>query len=223
MTLKHGSFSALDGFQLLKDNKLGQRIGSRRILVGFPPFHVAGISYGLAAPIWVDCTIVLPPAVPLSAELIHSMHLTANIDVTMLPSSLVTDLAENPEHLATLTTLDGVSFAGGPLPEAVGEKIAQPTVLSPGCGASEWNAVSQLTKPREDRAYCHFNQEEGGLKFRERGHHLHELGICRRPEHMFLSQCLSLSRILMISKPKTCLRSIPFDRRPGSTCPGLMI
>lgn len=47
VTLKHGSFTALDAFQLLESNELGERFGNLRVFVTVPPFHIAGITWAV--------------------------------------------------------------------------------------------------------------------------------------------------------------------------------
>jgi hypothetical protein len=183
VTLKHGSFTALDAFQLLESNEMGDRFGNLRVFVTVPPFHIAGITYTLASPVWVDSTVVLPPTSPLTADMINTVHLQASVQCTLLPPSLVVDLAKDPEYLKNLITLSRVVFTGGPLPESTGEEVARHTRLYAGYGATEWGAVPQLTKDRGDWAYFRFNEKEGGLEFRQRDNGLYEMVICRRDEY----------------------------------------
>ena len=183
ITLKHGSLTAMDAFQLLESNELHRRLGNMRLCVTFPPFHVAGIIYALASPVWVDSTVVLPPAVPLTAKVVDAIHGKAGVEFTLLPPSVLMDLAKNPKYLENLSKLKGVTFAGGPLPEATGEQIADRTRLVAGYGASEWIAAPQLPKSREDWPYFCFNEKEGGFEFRERDNGLYEFVICRRPDY----------------------------------------
>jgi hypothetical protein len=183
ITLKHGSFTALDGFQLLESNELAQRLGNMRKCVAFPPFHIAGIIYGLAIPIWVDSTIIIPPAVPLTAAVVNSVHEAATAEFALMVPSLVIDLTKNPSYLRNLRKLKGVTFAGGPLPESVGEQLVKYTRLYAGYGASEWMAAPQLPKPKEDWPYFRFNEEQGGMEFRERDKGLFEMVLCRRTNY----------------------------------------
>lgn len=178
-TLKHGSFAALDGFQLLEGNELGQRFGNMRGFVSLPPFHIAGITYTLALPVWLDFTAVLPPVTPLNAAVVNAAHVSGRVEFTLLPPSIVVDLTKDPTYLQNLTRLERVVFTGGPLPEAAGKLIAPHARLDAGYGATEWNAVPQLPKDREDWAFMRFNERQGGLEFREQDNGLYEMVICR--------------------------------------------
>ncbi|KAK4501076.1 hypothetical protein PRZ48_006882 [Zasmidium cellare] len=107
------------------------------------------------------------------------MHVKAGVEVTMLPPSLIVDLARNDHYLENLSKMSSVVFSGGPLPESTGKLIAERTVLSGGYGASETSAVPQLPKDREDWAWFRFDVDESGLEFRERDNGLFEMVICR--------------------------------------------
>jgi len=153
ITLNHGSFTAFDSFRLLETNEVFRRLGSQRMCVSFPPFHVAGIVYGLAFPCWVDSTVIIPPTAALTADLVNEVLVESQAEYTLLPPSIVTDLAKNPKYLQNLSRLRGVTFAGGPLSGATGKLIVECTKLNVGYGASEWMAVPQLPKDDEDWPY----------------------------------------------------------------------
>lgn len=167
---------------MLDTNEAFGRLGDQRLFVSFPPFHMAGLIYGLAFPCWCDSTVVLPPAAaPLTADVVNEIHLQANVDYFALAPSVVTDLAKNPEYLQNLSRLKGLGFAGGPLSEATGRLIVPHTILHAGIGASEWMAAPLLPKEPEDWLYFRFNEEQGGYEFRERGDGLYEMCIVRKP------------------------------------------
>ena len=182
VTLKHGSFSAVDAFQALEPNEFGQRFANLRMGVAFPPFHVAGLVYALAAPCWTDSTVVIPPTVPLTADVINSMNVKAGVEFCLLIPSLVIDLVKNPAYLNNFKKFIGVQFAGGPLPESIGSQVAQRTKLISGYGAAEWIAAPQLPKQDEDWPFFNFNLKPG-LEFIERDNGLYEFVIRRKPEY----------------------------------------
>ncbi|EME42645.1 hypothetical protein DOTSEDRAFT_175863 [Dothistroma septosporum NZE10] len=186
VTINHGSITGFDAYQLLDEAEVLERLGDERIFVSFPPFHIAGIMYGLTAPCWFDSTVVLPPSVPLTADLVNEIHLQANVDYSALAPSVVTDLAKNPVYLENISRLKGLAFAGGPLSESTGKLVAERTNMNAGYGASEWIVAPQLPKAREDWAYFCFNEKQGGYEFRERDQGLYELCIVRKAEyHLF--------------------------------------
>lgn len=95
ITLKHGIFLASEAQQHICDNELGRRCGNMRSFVSFSPVHVAGLVYGLAAPIYLDSTVTLPPPKPLTADLCNAVLLNSTAEFVFLPTSLVTGLTEN--------------------------------------------------------------------------------------------------------------------------------
>ena len=182
ITLKHGSFSGFEAQQFSGNNELGRRYSNMRVFVSFPPFHVAGLLYGLAAPIYLDNTVVLPPPVPLSAEICNSVHVKGSVELSCIPPSLVTDLVKNEEYLQNLYRLKGLAFAGGPLSDAIGDQLSSRIDLLSGIGASEWQSLPMEPKDREDWAWFKWNCEKGGLELRERDEGLYELVIVRKKE-----------------------------------------
>ena len=181
VTLRHGTFTAMDSFQTFQPNELAMRLGDMRLCVSFPPFHMAGVIYGLEVPCWVDSTVIMPPTRHITAEIVNAVHERAHAQYSLLTPSLVVDLAKNIKWLESLSRLQGLTFAGGPLPEATAGLVAQKTSLSCGYGSSEAMAIPLLPKAAEDWAYFHFNEKEGGLEFQERGAGLFELTIQNRP------------------------------------------
>ena len=167
--VKHGLISAPDAYQLLENNELGKRYGNMRVLVSFPPFHIAGLSYSLPAMCWLDSTAVLPPSGVVTADMIHAMHQYGEVQHSMLAPSLVKDLASRPESLEALSRLSGITFAGGPLDPQTTRAVAEVTNLSSTLGATEYGSVPLSSKPKdlEDINYFRFSDEIGGLEFRE--------------------------------------------------------
>ena len=163
VTLRHGSFSAIDAMQLLDTNDLARRLGGGlRVLCAFPPFHVAGLTYTLAAPCWVDCTVILPPPGPLTAEVVDKAHRIGAAEHSLLPPSLLVELVKNTDYRQHLSKLSGVMFAGGPLPHDTGDLVSTHTNLMSSIGTTEANMIPQLPKEPEDWPYFRFNTTGGG-------------------------------------------------------------
>ena len=182
ITLKHGSFSAFDAQQFSGNNELGRRYSRKRVFVSFPPFHLAGLLYALAAPVYTDNTAVLPPPVPLSAAVCNTVHVNGSVELSCIPPSLVTDLVKNEEYLTNLYRLKGLAFAGGPLSDSIGNILSSQIDLLSGIGASEWLTLPMEPKDRADWAWFKWNCKEGGLELRERDEGLYELVIVRKRE-----------------------------------------
>ena len=167
VTLKHGFASAIDGFQTLSPNPMSHYAGLR-MLIPFPPFHLAGINHSLTSVVWADATAVLPPpGVPITSDVVHEMHVYAHVEYSMLAPSLLSDLVKSEAGLQTLRQLHGVSFSGGPLSETTAHIASEYTKLHSTIGATEFGGVPQLPKDPEDFNYFRFNEAIGGIDFRE--------------------------------------------------------
>lgn len=167
VSLRHGYATAIDAFQLFDDSDT-YRLVDCRLLMPFPLFHVAGITYALAVTCYFNCTVTLPPAgAPLTADLIHSMHRQTPVDHYILAPSLVSDLAKNQEYLAWMGRLRGLTYSGGPLPGEVAKAVAEKTKISPGFGATEYGTLPLLPRDPEDWQYFRFNTVDGEIELRE--------------------------------------------------------
>ena len=97
-----------------------------RLFCPMPFFHAAGITNVLAVPAFLGTNTVVAPADGLTnAGMVSEILEYGNIDVALLPPSLLEDLSESPLSLARLGKLKGVIYGGGmdirlfPLPESV--------------------------------------------------------------------------------------------------------
>lgn len=181
--LTHGYATAIDGFQLLEDAETC-RFHNTRLLLPFPPFHVAGITYSFAVAVFYSCTAIYPPVgTPLTADLINSMHHQTPIDHYIIAPSLVSDLAKNDAYLEDIKRLKGLTFAGGPLGVDTARIVSERTTLSSGFGASEYGTLATKYRDAEDWQYYAFNMDHGGVEMRpidgEDG--LFELVLIRQP------------------------------------------
>lgn len=169
VTLRHGSTTVVDAFRRFDQNDT-MRLFRTRFIMPFPPFHVAGITFSLAITCFYDSTVILPPAgVPVTANLVHSMHKQTVVDHYILAPSLVSDITKDDQYLAALSRLKGLTFSGGPLPPNVAKLVSERTKLSSGFGATEYGTLPTLPRDPEDWQYFRFNIEQGGMEFREIG------------------------------------------------------
>lgn len=74
-------------------------------------------------PCFVDGIAILPPTGPLNAEVVNRMHVEAAADDSLLPPSIAIETARNQDYLRSLDKIKGISYSGGPLPEAIGSIV----------------------------------------------------------------------------------------------------
>ncbi|KAJ9143066.1 NRPS-like enzyme [Pleurostoma richardsiae] len=183
ITLPYGWLSVLDAIGRVEDTISSFQSTHKRVFAPFPTFHAAGIVYSLGLCIWLDATIVFPPpTAPMTSDVVNAIHVHGRVESSVLPPSLVVDLAKEPEYLETLHNLHSLAFAGGPLPDAVGDALCQRLMLFSLIGATEWASVPMCNKPAEDWAYFGFNTKVAGIEFREAGEDRYELVFVRKPE-----------------------------------------
>lgn len=96
--------------------------------------HVAGLLYNLTVPAWADATVVLAPPVPVTADMVNSVHVHGKVEFSTLIPSVVVDLAKNDDYLNNLSQLNGLNYAGGPLPDSVGLTVKTKTKLMTNIG-----------------------------------------------------------------------------------------
>lgn len=166
VTLKHGFAAAIDAYQTLADNPM-ERYMNSRMFIPFPAFHVAGINHSLTAAIWSDSTAVLPPpGVPITAQLIHAVHVNGRVTCSFLAPSLLDDIVKNEEYAQGLGRLDSLSFSGGPCSEETFAIVSRHTSIHSTMGATEYGGLPTLPKDPEDYNYVRFN-EFVGIELRE--------------------------------------------------------
>jgi MFS family permease len=182
--MKHGLFAATDAWSHLPGTQSVPKYGNKRFFAPFPPFHIGGFSYSLSAPVFVDSTAVFwPPGVPVSADLVHNMHLHGSVNCSVIPPSIVQELTQNEEYYQALGSLDVLTFAGGPLSEQVAHKVSLKTTLESSMGATEYMGIPVKPKDMEDWAYFHFADEEVGIEWHPSGQEgLYELVYVRKLE-----------------------------------------
>ena len=180
--LKHGYPTVIDAYWRLPLNEQALRLGETRMFNPFPPSHMAGLMFSLPSAIFNDSTIVLPPRRPLSAELVDTVHRCANVNYSVLPPTIVTDLANNDEYLKNLKSLRGLNFAGGPLPHDIGERVRKYVRLHNSIGATEYYSIQFKPKESEDWEWFRFNLDDGGIEFRPEGDETFEMVLIRESQ-----------------------------------------
>lgn len=100
----------------------------------------------------------------------------------MLPPSVVEDLAKSPSGMEAIAGLDSVTYGGGPLNQALGDKVAKLTRLCNVYGSTEAMMMPQMLTDREDWNYIELDPRMG-YTFEHVQDDLYKLIIRRVPEH----------------------------------------
>ncbi|KAK5123225.1 hypothetical protein LTR85_003424 [Meristemomyces frigidus] len=152
---------------------------SKTALCAFPFFHAAGLAIPLMGLIY-GFPVVLPPPGPLSAPLVAELIETHDIQVGVLPPSIIVDMSVDATIAGSLRKLEYIYFGGGPLPKDVGDRVAKMTHLVVGFGTSETGMLANELLDREDWMYLKF-PELAGIHMRPYADNLCELVFVRDP------------------------------------------
>lgn len=125
--------------------------------------------------------ILPPPNVPVTAELVDSIHQLDFTQVSVLAPSVLHEIALLPSLLQNLRRLNAVIYGGGPLPREAGEVIRSVTNIHSFMGSSEMYSVVTNLIEQEDWEYFAFD-EMMGSELRSHSLGLWELCLVRKPE-----------------------------------------
>jgi acyl-CoA synthetase (AMP-forming)/AMP-acid ligase II len=183
ITLKHGLFATFDGWGHIPGTLSVPQYENKRIFSPFPPFHIAGVNYTLCVPCFFDGTAVLPPpGVPVSADLVHSIHMRGSVNSSVIPPSIVQELTQNEEQYEGIGQLDVLTFSGGPLLEQAADLVNRKAILASSMGATEYGGVPVNAKDPEDWGFFRFDLDANGVDMRDTGQEgLYELVFVRKP------------------------------------------
>ncbi|KAI4852475.1 acetyl-CoA synthetase-like protein [Aureobasidium sp. EXF-8845] len=180
VTINHGAVAALDAFGSLTGPKIQtDTFKGKKTLLLFPMFHASAIST-LFLSIWNTVPTVLPPPIPLTAELANDMIVNYNIEAAIMPPSILSEIAGNQTYLANLWKCTSVLYGGSPLPTEAGNRIASGTTLITVFGASETGFFPVEVMERDDWSYIKLSACAGGV-YRPYADDLYELVIERKP------------------------------------------
>ena len=185
IVIRHGYTTTMDAYQRFDGgSEVFRRVGEQRVFNPFPPFHMAGIMWSLPIVCWVDSTIIFPPPIPLTATLVDEIHKHTHVDYSTLMPSVIVELAKNGKSVERLAKLRTLSYAGGPLPKEVGDKLSKLTNIASSYGSTEMMAPPILEKKPENWQYLHFDTEHSGIEFRRTAPDAdtYELVIVRKKE-----------------------------------------
>ena len=178
----HGTFAASDTYQTMPSlgyaPTMVEVLRDKRVFIGLPPFHAAGLFMMLGMTTYFNIAPVLGPLATLNAEMAHDLHVHGNVKVTCLPPSIIEDLSRTPTYHDKLKTLDCVMYGGGPLSKKSGDELAEGTSVVCLMGSTETMLLPTEVVDNSDWRYFGFSPCMGG-EFRHLGDDLYELYIVR--------------------------------------------
>ncbi|PLB43654.1 NRPS-like enzyme [Aspergillus steynii IBT 23096] len=161
---------------------------TKRIFSALPPFHAAGLAMLLFLVMPVGGTVICPTSagLPSAAGLVEVMKHTP-VEAALVAPFMVLELAQSPELLEYCSQhLELLAYAGGDLPQAIGDAVASRVRLINRYGASEMGLLnlvhSDTYRDRlKDWRYMHFHPALGA-EFRHVTGDEYELVFVRSPE-----------------------------------------
>ncbi|PLB51382.1 NRPS-like enzyme [Aspergillus steynii IBT 23096] len=150
MTLTHAS--AVAGMRMFAMPPPKGRRGQNHLITGkrvysmLPPFHGAYLACHLMNAVPFDTVMVAPiaSAIPSAAALVQALNQT-NVDVAILAPLIVEELAQAPDLLEYCAQqLECILYAGGDLPQHIGDHVATKIPLYNQYGSTELGLVPLL-------------------------------------------------------------------------------
>ena len=158
------------------------RIRGKRLFVGLPLFHAACLAK-MAYCAFTGATLVLPPTVPLTADVMNAVFTHANTNCAIIAPSLIIDIYKNPEYLAnTIQRVKSLAYVGGTVSRTIGDYISSKIELVTMFGATETlSHPIELKDDSEDWEYISFSPFTG-CTFRPVKDGLYEMIVVRNQE-----------------------------------------
>lgn len=127
----------------------------------FPLFHMAGFLNNIMVPLYTYSIPIFGPATRLpSGGLVAQVLRCLDVKGCFLPPSTVADLYNEPDGPKLLKSLSILCYAGGPLPEPIGNELIQHVALCQFYGSTETGQIRQLLPQKEDWQYLQFHPSE---------------------------------------------------------------
>ncbi|EPE33348.1 Acetyl-CoA synthetase-like protein [Glarea lozoyensis ATCC 20868] len=153
----------------------GKDSDSSRFYHIFPTFHLAGFVTTVVIPILGNGIPVLgPPTRPPNGHLIIQVMKQHTLRALFVPPSLAEAVCQEPGGLELISRLEFVCYAGGPLSDAIGDRLSQVTKLCQIYGSTELLSMQQLFPKKETWAYLEWNPH-GSFRMRPAEDDMHEL------------------------------------------------
>ena len=188
VVVTHGSFTASDTFQQMPllgyPPTMIEPLKDKRVFVGLPPFHSAGVFNTLAMPTFFGMIPVLPSAAPLTADMVNMIHVYGRVKASIVAPTIIEDLVKIPEYLENLKMVDHVLYGGGQLSKEAGDLAVQKTGILSLMGSTETMLLPTHVPDKDEWQYYSFSPCMGA-EFRHRWEDLYEMIIVRQPQWEF--------------------------------------
>lgn len=184
--LTHGTFAACDGFQSI--TSLGhpptaiEALKGKRVFLGMPPSHAAGLFALLAMPVFYNVIPVMGPPISLTTDIIDEIHAHGNVKASIVRASVLEEIINRPSYLERLTGLDFVLNGGCALSQTAGDQIIKKTSILSFMSSTETLLLPMEFPDREDWQYCSFSPCMGA-EFRHYCNDLYEMVIVRNADY----------------------------------------
>ncbi|KAJ5726313.1 NRPS-like enzyme [Penicillium malachiteum] len=139
----------------------------KRVFVTLPPFHAAGMATMIMISPQGNQTAIMPTAVGLpTADALVAARKQTQFDSAFVVPSIVLELSQSPELLDYCSTnLEYIYYAGGDLPQPIGDKVAAKLPLMNRFGSTEVGLLNSVYGPNRDPLvdwrYLEFHPEVG--------------------------------------------------------------
>jgi len=183
--LRNGYLACLDRIRVLpmtngRESRAQKFVGNDRAFCSLPWFHAMGFFMGLRS-IYAQGPLILPPVGRSpNADLTLEILQVAKPETGFFPPAILEDIVDAPGGMDTLSKLDFIFFAGAPLAQEVGDRIAEATQIQTIIGSTEgtfWD--SYITEDRADWGWFEWCEHTGAVM--EPSGDLYEMVIKRVP------------------------------------------
>ena len=184
IVVTHGTLAASDAYHARLEpgrQTVLDIFRDKRCLVTLPQFHIAGIDFVLAKPCYYGMIPVFAPFdAQLNVDLVGSIHKLNVVQCSILPPSIIEDIAKIRSYLTDLRKLHVIAFGGGPLSYGTGELVRPYVQLVNLMGGTEMYCLPTEIVDQVDWRYMDFCRETGA-EFVPHSDGLWELCLTRSP------------------------------------------
>ncbi|KAI5273178.1 acetyl-CoA synthetase-like protein [Aureobasidium subglaciale] len=167
--LRNGYLACLDRIRQLpieggRQSRAQKFVGTDRAFCSLPWFHAMGFFMALRS-IYAQGPLILPPVGRSpNADLTLEILQVAKPETGFFPPAILEDIVDAPGGMETLSKLSFIFFAGAPLAQEVGDRIAETTQIQTIIGSTEgtfWD--SYVTEHRADWGWFEWCEHTGAV------------------------------------------------------------